>query len=54
MPRKQTVLTEAERKRRIKATAQEIGADEDEGAFDRAFKKVIGTKPPQKSPRDIK
>jgi hypothetical protein len=44
MPAKKTVLTDRERAKRIRATAQEIGTDNDPKAFERAFKKVVPAK----------
>lgn len=41
MPAKKTNLTDAERARRIRETAREIGTDNDPASFDRAFKKVV-------------
>ena len=41
MPRKKTTLTDAERAKRIRETAREIGTDNDPASFDRAFKKVV-------------
>jgi hypothetical protein len=40
MPKKKTVMTEAERAKRIRETARVIGADNDPKAFERAFVKV--------------
>ena len=41
MPAKKTTLTDAERAKRIRETAREVGADNDPASFDRAFEKVI-------------
>jgi hypothetical protein len=44
MPAKKTVLTEAERAKRIRETAREIGASNDPKALERAFRKVVKRK----------
>ena len=41
MPKKKTVLTDEECAKRIRATAREIGTDNDPKAFEKAFKKVV-------------
>jgi hypothetical protein len=41
MPAKKTTLTDAERARRIRETAREIGTDNDPKSLERAFKKVV-------------
>ena len=53
MPAKKNQLTDAERAKRIRETAREIEADPSPEALDRAFKKIIPTKPREvaKSPR---
>jgi len=38
-------LTDAERHKRFKEVAKEVGASEDPKDFDKAFKKVTATKP---------
>jgi hypothetical protein len=45
MPAKQTKLTDAERAKRIRETAREIGTDNDPEAMERAFKKVAKSNP---------
>ena len=42
MPAKKTTLTDAERAKRIRETAREVGTDNDPASFDRAFDKVAG------------
>jgi hypothetical protein len=44
MPAKKTVLPDAERRKRIRETAREIGTDNSPEAFDRAFKRVVTPK----------
>jgi hypothetical protein len=47
MPAKKTNLTDAERAKRIRETAREIGTDNDPEALEQAFKKVVARhKPP--------
>ncbi len=41
MPAKKTKLTDAERAKRIRETAREIGTDNDPESLERAFKKVV-------------
>ena len=41
MPKKQTILTDEERTRRIEETAREVDADDSIEVFDRVFKKVV-------------
>jgi hypothetical protein len=48
MPAKKTTLTDAERAKRIRETAREIGTDNDPEAMERAFKKVTTARPAQK------
>lgn len=45
MPAKQTKLTDAERAKRIRETAREVGTDNNPAAFDSAFAKVV--QPPE-------
>jgi hypothetical protein len=45
MPAKKTKLTDAERAKRIRETAREIGTDNDPASFDRAFEKVVKQSP---------
>ena len=45
MPAKRTTLTDAERAKRIRETAREIGIDNDPASFDRAVKKVVRPAP---------
>jgi hypothetical protein len=44
MPAKKTKLTDAERAKRIRETAREIGTDNDPESLERAFKKVVRPK----------
>jgi hypothetical protein len=44
MPAKKTTLTDAERAKRIRETAREIGTDNDPESLERAFKKVVRLK----------
>src|ERR1700730_13420496 len=44
MPAKKTILTDAERTKRILETAREIGTDNDPESLERAFKKVVRLK----------
>jgi hypothetical protein len=46
MPAKKEPLTDAERAKRIRETAREVGTDNDPASFDRAFAKEI--QPPHK------
>jgi hypothetical protein len=41
LPAKKTTLTDAERAKRIRETAREIGTDNDPASFERAFDKVV-------------
>jgi hypothetical protein len=41
MPAKKTKLTDAERAKRIRAIAREIGTDNDPESLERAFEKVV-------------
>jgi hypothetical protein len=41
MPAKKTILTDAERAKRIRETAREIGTDNDPKSLERAFRKVV-------------
>lgn len=50
MPAKKTSLTDAERAKRIRETAREIGTDNDPASFDRAFKKVVRAAPAPAKP----
>jgi hypothetical protein len=52
MPKKKTVLTDAERAKRIRETAREIGTENDPGVFERAFKKVVRSKSTRQSDTD--
>lgn len=45
---KKPPLTDAERHKRFKDMAREIGADEDPASFDRAFAKVAAAPVPEK------
>jgi hypothetical protein len=44
MPAKKTTLTDAERAKRIRETAREIGTDNDPESLEMAFKKVVRPK----------
>ncbi len=44
MPVKKTTLTDAERAKRIRETAREIGTDNDPESLERAFKTVVRLK----------
>jgi hypothetical protein len=44
MPAKKTRLTDAERAKRIRGIAREIGTDNDPESLERAFKKVVRPK----------
>jgi hypothetical protein len=44
MPAKKTILTDAERAKRIRETAREIGTDNDPESLERAFGKVARSK----------
>lgn len=46
MPAKQTKLSDAERAKRIRETAKEIGTDNDPEAMERAFKRVAAPPTP--------
>jgi hypothetical protein len=41
-------LTDAERQARFLATAKEVGASEDPEDFDKAFRRVAPSKPPER------
>jgi len=41
MPAKKTILTDAERAKRIRETTREIGTDNDPTSIERAFAKVV-------------
>ena len=41
MPKKKTKLSDAERSRRIRETAREIGASNDPKVVERALKKIV-------------
>ena len=45
MPTKKASLTDAERAKRIRETAREVGTDNDPASFERAFAAVV--KPPK-------
>lgn len=45
MPKKQTVLSDEERSKRIKETARDIEAGNDPEAFERVFKTVVKSSP---------
>jgi len=55
MPAKRTLLTDAERAKRILETAREVGADNDPASFEWAFESVVrGALPPKKPTPDKK
>jgi hypothetical protein len=55
MPVKKTILTDAERAKRIRETAREIGTDNDPESLEVAFKKVVTRhKPPPDAPPEQK
>jgi hypothetical protein len=45
MPAKKMNITDAERAKRIRETAREIGTSDDPKAFERAFERVVRPKP---------
>ena len=45
MPAKKTILSDAERAKRIRETAREHGTDNDPASFDRAFDRVVKPAP---------
>jgi hypothetical protein len=45
MPAKKTKLSDAERAKRIREAARELGTDNDPEAMERAFQKVARSKP---------
>jgi hypothetical protein len=50
MPKKSTPpLTDEERAKRIRETAHEVEASESKGDFERAFKKVVPAKKPERA-----
>jgi hypothetical protein len=49
MKKKKPTLTNAERHKRFVEMAREVKASESPKAFDKAFKKVAGKRPPQAS-----
>jgi len=49
MPAKKTTLTDEERAKRIRETAEKIGASDDPAEFERAFKR-IAIKTPRSRP----
>jgi hypothetical protein len=46
MPRKPTKPDDAEQSKRFIETAEEVGADSDDEALERAFKKIVPAKKP--------
>jgi hypothetical protein len=44
MPAKKTTITDAERAKRIRETARELGTDNDPESLERAFDKVVRPK----------
>jgi hypothetical protein len=50
MPRKPTKPDDPAQSKRFIATAEEVGADGDDGALERAFKKIVSR--PPKEPKD--
>ena len=53
MPAKKTTLTDAERAKRIRETAREIGTSNEPKDFERAFGRVVKA-PPAKADADKK
>jgi hypothetical protein len=54
MPRKadnRPKLTDAERHKRFKEMARQVGASDKPEDFEKAFKKVVGKKPKDQSPK---
>jgi hypothetical protein len=49
MPARKTVLTDAERAKRMRELARETGADNDPATLDRALRKIVGHRPEEKS-----
>jgi hypothetical protein len=55
MPAKKTILNDAERAKRIREIAREIGTDNDPKSLERAFKNVVlRHKPPTDAPHEPK
>lgn len=54
MPAKKNALTDAERAKRIRETAREVGASNDPADFERAFEKVAKKPEPRLSPERAK
>lgn len=52
MPRKKTVLTDEERAKRIRETAEEIGASADPKALGKALKQLLHPKQPAKATQE--
>ncbi len=50
MPAKKTVLTDAERAKRIRETAKAVETSDDPKDFEAAFKKVVPSKPLPRGP----
>ena len=48
MPAKKTVLTDEERRKRLRETARVLETSDDPKDFDKAFKRVVGAKRPEK------
>ena len=53
MPAKKTNLTDAERAKRIRETAREIGTDNDPQSLERAFEKVVRPPPATYNPYSL-
>ena len=51
MPAKKTVLTDAERAKRIRETAEKIGASDDPKILEGALKRIKSSAPRRSSPR---
>jgi hypothetical protein len=54
MPRKAHTLTDEERAKRIRETAEEIGASNNPKDFERAFEKVVRSKLPRRGSKSLK
>ena len=50
MPRKQHIITDEERAKRIRETAREFGTSNSPKDFDRAFEKVVTPSAPRSRP----
>jgi hypothetical protein len=48
MPKKKTILSDTERCKRLQEAAEALETSEDPKAFERAFKKIVKTRTPEK------